>query len=141
MLSDDDADVRQQAIDIILDIRSSVGTLNMTSEIRKHQVPTLNFTADTYYLLIPKEAFLTEPPLTMKLSTRELLRFRQKQMSTQYSCTTVENERIVKLMTTAAGRLTDPAEQDGLIMNIKKARRTNPGPIVGKTYKFGEVPN
>ena len=131
MLADDDVAVRQEAVDLIMKARAE-----KLPNIRKFQVPKLNFSARKYSELIPVADLKVEPPLAMKLSQQQLMQLVQKPMATGYSCTTVASERAVQLMTSCSLRLTEPNEQDGMLMNIQKARNRNAGPIVGKRYRF-----
>jgi hypothetical protein len=134
MLADDNADIRKRAINIIRNIRTE-DRVNHKS-IRSYQIPNLNFKATKYYDLITPEELSSEPPITKKFTLQELLQFQNKPLTTGYSVTTVKSEQTVKLMTSCAGRLTSPTEQDGMIINIKRARMVNPGPVTGYKYKF-----
>ena len=103
------------ALDIIREARFE--KVDGNNGVRKFRVPQQNFSANSYYELIPKSQLKGEPSLLGQMSLLEMSQFEEKPLTTVYRCTTVASERIVQIMTKCALRVTDPKEQVGIGMN------------------------
>lgn len=126
MLTDDRPAIRILALRRILKTRDqSQNSIN----VRKFQVPEINFEADEYYEMIPYANYLhNEPPLTKSISVEELKSYIESNENLtfpNYPCHSQSVERCVRLVTEAAAAVGD-SQRDGYIKSRLKSRYLMP---------------
>ena len=126
MISDEDQDIRQLGLQKILLARTNV----MSEDVRRFQVPIINFSAQNYTELISWESSqLTEPPILKDVSQETLSEFVATHDATllewNYPCHTQAVERAIKLVTEASASVCGSKERNGYIkkMSYKLGRR------------------
>merc|ERR1712121_276867 len=145
MLADSDENIRVQAVDTILEIRSKANFESQTSsgeddafvlepaerkailnaKIRKYVVPKINFQATSYTQLIDwKNPGITEPPLTLSMMDAELIAFKTTPFDVpHYPCHTQAVERGVRLVSEASSQVIGQKARDGFIRQRIHARK------------------
>ena len=107
MLTDDDPSIRKRAVLKILKIRKK----KLSDTVRKFNRPTVNFNATSYVDMIDwKKEIITEPPLTMCYSRKQLLnsvKLRQILPFPDIPNHTQGVERMIKLVTEASKTVHD----------------------------------
>ena len=126
MLCSDDSQLREDAVQTILELRAGkVGG----SQLREFVPPKkLNFDATHIKELIDWDLeSITEPPLTYKLSTQDLIEVEAVKLEIKpYKVHTQSVERAVKLVTQASISVYGPEARDGFVKATVLSRRIMP---------------
>ena len=126
MLCSDDSQLREDAVQRILDLRAGSNSAN---QLREFVPPkTLNFNATHIRELIDWDLeTISEPPLTYKLSTQALIEIEVEKLTIKpYKVHTQSVERAVKLVTQASISVYGPEARDGFVKATVLSRRIMP---------------
>ena len=122
----DDSQLREDAVQRILDLRAESNSAN---QLREFVPPkTLNFNATHIRELIDWDLeTISEPPLTYKLSTQALIEIEVEKLTIKpYKVHTQSVERAVKLVTQASISVYGPEARDGFVKATVLSRRIMP---------------
>ena len=124
MLNDEDASIRRQAVLKILKIRKK----KLSGSVRKFSRPTVNFNAASYVQMIDwKKEMITEPPLTMSFSKKELLqsvKLNKILIFPDIPNHTQGVERMIKMVTLASKTVFDERKRHFHILQTLKSRKS-----------------
>ena len=126
MLCSDDSQLREDAVQRILDLRAGSNSAN---QLREFVPPkTLNFNATHIRELIDWDLeTISEPPLTYKLSTQALIEIEVEKLTIKpYKVHTQSVELAVKLVTQASISVYGPEARDGFVKATVLSRRIMP---------------
>jgi len=126
MLAEDDENIRQRAVDKILELRSEASaTTDMESstlessrkDVRQFKVPKINVEATHFYQLTNLDSIkdISQPPAMMDLDDTSIAQMLTKPLVLQHPCHNQAVERHVKLLTEAASVVTRYEKRDGMI--------------------------
>lgn len=126
MIGDENRDIRENAFQLILTVRSK----NFTG-LRRFKIPTLNFNATNYTEIIDWEnSHYTEPPFTSTFSVQELEEIVENGLSIDtiklLPCHTQSVERCIKLVTEASAVVCGEEKRDGFIRARILSRKEMP---------------
>ena len=124
MISDSRINVRQEAIDKIIQARINYSNNN---NIRQFRVPTLNFQAEDYKDMVDMSS-VTPPPVLSHISSEELILMinNEEWEFFKYLNHTQAVERTVKLVTEVSSRVCGQQSRDGAIRTTLKSRKILP---------------
>ena len=147
MLGNDDAQVRNMAVNKVLQIRGEAISMTIDDNdfeggdlsdqededgervesdvrvsIRKFRVPKINTNSKVYYKLVNMSSpDIFEPPLIAGLTDNEILNVRNKKLVLKYPCHTQAVERKIKVVSECSAQVVGFDRVDGLIRQKLKS--------------------
>lgn len=124
MLCDERRHIRELGLRRILKSRNS-------HQLRKFEVPKINFNANNYTEMINwQQSMISEPPMTKKISTEDLTQMikdvPEGMEILRFPCHSQAIERCVKLVTEASSKVCGPEARDGFIRSQIASRQELP---------------
>ena len=129
LLSSEASSDREYAVNVIEEIRSKKAKKNnqKKKKVRTFKVPEINFNATSLYDLTTSSlsSAESEPPVTLKMTDKELKEIIEKPLCLNLPCSTVAVERGVKITSAATKVSSNPVLQDGYSFMTKSAINKN----------------
>jgi len=131
MLADTVKKTREKAVIHILKIREKHYNNHLVTTVRKFEVPEIQFNSEHYTEMIDwNKTIVTEPPLIIKLSNQDLMKFIDARMIEENifksPCHTQAVKRYVEAVSDAVKHTCDSSVQDGYIRSTVHSRDLMP---------------